>query len=194
MCQVLQLPRSTFYYEAKHRTHEDDITSHIVRIFHESRQNYGTRKIKHELIKLGKAVSRRRIGRIMKELGLVSKYTVAQFKPHSEKPNEDQYSNELNRKFTRNEAFSVVVSDLTYVRVDKKWHYICGFAVQMIYLHGSVIPFTPTLPTHVSPTHVTSIFVTFSNEYITLSLAESTIIVCSIPFAVNFTVAVPPSS
>ncbi|MGM7681382.1 IS3 family transposase [Cytobacillus sp. Hm23] len=127
MCQVLQLPRSTFYYEAKHRIHEDDVTSHIVRIFHESRQNYGTRKIKHELIKLGKTVSRRRIGRVMKEQGLVSNYTVAQFKPHSEKPNEDHYSNELNREFTRNEALSVVVSDLTYVKVDKKWHYICVF-------------------------------------------------------------------
>ncbi|WP_214484959.1 IS3 family transposase, partial [Bacillus sp. SM2101] len=127
MCQVLQLPRSTFYYEAKHRTHEDDVTSHIFRIFHESRQNYGTRKIKHELIKLGKTVSRRRIGRVMKEQGLVSNYTVAQFKPHSEKPNEDHYSNELNREFTRNEALSVVVSDLTSVKVDKKWHYICVF-------------------------------------------------------------------
>ncbi|NCU18508.1 IS3 family transposase [Bacillus sp. P1(2020)] len=42
---------------------------------------YGQRKIKKELEKQGKIVSLRRIGRMMKEQGLVSKYTVAQYKP-----------------------------------------------------------------------------------------------------------------
>lgn len=71
--------------------------------------------------------SRRRIGRIMNEQGLVSTYTVPQFKPHKEKPNESNQANELNREFTQEAELSVVVSDLTYVRVDKKWHYICVF-------------------------------------------------------------------
>lgn len=127
MCKVLQLPRSTYYYEAKERQAEDDITSHIIKIFHDSRQNYGTRKIKKELKKLGKVVSRRRIGRIMKEQGLVSTYTVAQFKPHSNGTNESEQNNALNREFTQTEILSAIVSDLTYVRVNKKWHYICVF-------------------------------------------------------------------
>ncbi|NPC91248.1 IS3 family transposase [Bacillus sp. WMMC1349] len=37
----------------------------MVEIFHQSRQNYCARKIKHELKKHGKIVSRRRIGRII---------------------------------------------------------------------------------------------------------------------------------
>jgi transposase InsO family protein len=127
MCKVLQLSRSTYYYEAKALPSEDDITSNIIQIFHAGRQNYGTRKIKHELKKLGKIVSRRRIGRIMKEQGLVSAYTVAQFKPHANGTNESELKNELNREFTQNKELSVVVSDLTYVRVNKKWHYICLF-------------------------------------------------------------------
>lgn len=127
MCKVLQLPRSTYYYEAKERPCEDDITTDIIEIFHASRQNYGTRKIKHELKKRGKVVSRRRIGRIMNEQGLVSSYTVAQFKPHKVQPNEDEQNNELNRQFTQEQPLSVIVSDLTYVRVNKKWHYICVF-------------------------------------------------------------------
>ena len=49
MCKVLQLPRSTFYYEAKERKNEDDITSDFIEIFNRCRQNYGTRKIKREL-------------------------------------------------------------------------------------------------------------------------------------------------
>jgi putative transposase len=128
MCDVLQLPRSTYYYEAKEQSKsEDELTSAIIDIFNKSRQNYGTRKIKHELKKLGIVASRRRIGRIMKKNGLVSKYTVAQFKPHVDKCNESKAKNELNREFNQQNELSVVVSDLTYVRVENRWHYICLF-------------------------------------------------------------------
>jgi transposase InsO family protein len=58
---------------------------------------------------------------------MLSTYTVAQFKPHKNGTNESEQKNELNREFTQNKEFSVVVSDLTYVRVNKKWHYICLF-------------------------------------------------------------------
>jgi putative transposase len=127
MCKVLQLPRATYYYEVKERVSEDDITSDIIKIFQESRQNYGTRKIKFELKKQGKIVSRRRIGRIMNKQGLVSSYTVAQFKPHAKTCNESAQANVLDREFKQEEQLKAIVSDLTYVRVDKKWHYICVF-------------------------------------------------------------------
>jgi transposase InsO family protein len=128
MSDVLQVPRSTYYYEAKEQTGSvDDLTVHIIDIFYKSRQNYGTRKIKHELKKLGIVSSRRRIGRIMKENGLVSKYTVAQFKPHVDKCNESRIENELDRKFDQQKELTVVVSHLTYVRVENRWHYICLF-------------------------------------------------------------------
>lgn len=128
MCDVLQVPRSTYYYEAKEQEKtEDELSTAIIEIFHKSRQNYGTRKIKVELKKRGLVVSRRRIGRIMKEYGLVSKYTVTQFKPHVDKSNESDVKNELNREFDQEEQLAVIVSDLTYVRVEKKWHYICLF-------------------------------------------------------------------
>ena len=127
MCKVLQIPRSTYYYEAKERVTEDDVTSDVIDIFQASRQNYGTRKIKVELKKRGLIVSRRRIGRIMKEQGLVSAYTVAQFKPHAKSCNESEQKNELNREFDQEKEMTVVVSDLTYVRVNQKWHYVCVF-------------------------------------------------------------------
>ncbi len=127
MCKVLQIPRSTYYYESKERPSEDDITSHIIRIFQNSRQNYGTRKIKVELEKSGHQVSRRRIGRIMAEQGLVSSYTFAQFKPYAKSCNESETKNELNREFNQEEELTVVVSDLSYVRVNQKWHYLCVF-------------------------------------------------------------------
>ena len=63
----------------------------------------------------------------MKENGLVSKYTVAQFKPYVDKCNESKVKNVLNREFDQQKELSVVVSDLTYVRVENRWHYICLF-------------------------------------------------------------------
>lgn len=126
MCLVLQISRSSYYYEAKTRENsEDQIRTLIIEIFHKSRQNYGTRKIKIELKKQGYVVSRRRIGRIMKEEGLVSSYTVAQFKPQKASCNEEKVENQLNRQFDQQEELAVVVSDLTYVRVKGTWHYIC---------------------------------------------------------------------
>ena len=126
MCDVLDLPRSTYYYEAKVRDNQDDeLTALIFKIFKESRNIYGQRKIKKELEKLGWQVSRRRIGRIMKEQGLVSKYTVAQYKPKKTTVNESEIENTLNREFNQDEELKMIVSDLTYVRVQQKWHYIC---------------------------------------------------------------------
>jgi putative transposase len=126
MCSVLQLPRSTFYYEAKElKYHEGDIVEAVVDIFHRNRKAYGTRKIKVKLLEWGFVVSRRRIGRIMKECGLVSTYTVAQYKPHQAAVNEECIANTLNREFAQTEVKRMVVSDLTYVKVQNQWHYIC---------------------------------------------------------------------
>lgn len=77
MCEVLQIARSTFYYESKEKEIEEEVTTSIVEIFHTNRKAYGTRKIKGKLKEQGFIVSRRRIGRIMSEQGLVSTYTIS---------------------------------------------------------------------------------------------------------------------
>lgn len=61
----------------------------------------------------------------MRENGLVSVYTVAQYKPHVDSCNESKVANELDRQFEQEEQLAVVVSDLTYVRVEQKWQYVC---------------------------------------------------------------------
>ncbi|MEF7439956.1 IS3 family transposase [Paenibacillus lautus] len=125
MCDVLQMARSTFYYEAKEQRKEDTLTKAIVEIFRKNRKVYGTRKIKVKLQEQGFIVSRRRIGRIMKEQGLVSTYTVAQYTPHKTACNEATTTNVLDREFEQTEVKRFVVSDLTYVKVQNRWHYIC---------------------------------------------------------------------
>jgi transposase InsO family protein len=104
---------------------ESKIEKHIIDIFHRSRNNYGTRKIKVELDNLGYQVSRRRIARIMKENALVSNYTVAQYKVHNKGCNESNISNIVDRSFDDRDKLEVAVSDLTYVRVGDRWNYVC---------------------------------------------------------------------
>lgn len=129
MCEVLQLPRSTYYYKPEPASNEEEqkLEHAVVNIFKASRNNYGTRKIKVELSKRELGASRRKIGRIMNKHGLVSSYTVAQYKPFKSESNESKVKNELGRQFDQDEPFAVVVSDLTYVRVAGKWHYVCLF-------------------------------------------------------------------
>ena len=61
--------------------------------------------------------SRRRNGRIMKQEGLVSTYTTAQFHAQKDTCNESKAANVVNRQFDEQPYRNVVVSDLTYVQV-----------------------------------------------------------------------------
>ena len=113
MCDVLSIPRSTFYYEHLEKPCEEELVEVIKTIFKKSRNNYGTRKIKIELQKKNLTISRRRIGRLMKQQGLVSTYTIAQYKPYKSTVNEAPVKNKLNRAFDGQEAVTVVVINLT---------------------------------------------------------------------------------
>ena len=62
----------------------------------------------------------------MQEQGLVRLTQWPSLSPY-EICNESEQKNELNREFDQEEEMTVIVSDLTYVRVNQKWHYICVF-------------------------------------------------------------------
>ncbi|WP_110952830.1 IS3 family transposase [Anaerosinus massiliensis] len=125
MCKVLQIPRSTYYYEAKANPDESKLVANIVDIFKASRNNYGTRKIKSDLKDRNIIASRRRIGRIMRQEGLISSYTTAQFRPQKDTCNESKTKNVVDRQFSEQPYRNAIVSDLTYVRVGMSWNYIC---------------------------------------------------------------------
>ncbi len=61
----------------------------------------------------------------MKQRGLKSSYTSAHFKHHSSTCNEAKTANVLARDFLEKQLLEAIVTDLIYVRVGKKWHYIC---------------------------------------------------------------------
>lgn len=125
MCKLLNVTRSSGYYQSQNVVIDHELEQMILKIFKDSRNNYGTRKIKHVLAKHVYTVSRRKIAKIMKKYGLVSNYTVKHYKVHRSNVNEEVVDNVVNRQFNDRTRLDVAVSDLTYVRVKNRWHYIC---------------------------------------------------------------------
>lgn len=122
MCKSLGISCSSYYYKPIMKTIDSKLENQVIEIFNKSLKNYGTRKIKE---KLEMPVSRRKIGLIMSKYNLVSKYTLKRYKNHKTAVNEDEIPNEVNREFNGRALSEVVVSDLTNVRVETAWNYIC---------------------------------------------------------------------
>lgn len=125
MCKLLNISRSLVYYTYKNRKSDSELEQLIIKILKESKNNYGSRKIKVKLKEYAFIISLRRIRRIMKKYGLVSNYTIKQFKTHHLKVNNDDIPNIVNRNFNNRNFLEVIISDLTYVRVLNKWCYVC---------------------------------------------------------------------
>ena len=130
MCDLLKISKATFYrsYNAKKDklVKQKTITELVIKIFNENRQSYGWRRIKVGLLKqYGIQASRRIIRRIMKDNLLISTYQEKNFKVSKSKGGKHEINNVLNRDFNNKEEFVFVISDLTYVRVNSSWNYVC---------------------------------------------------------------------
>ena len=99
-----------------------------IREIHEkSRKNYGERRIKDDLADMGKTVSRKRIGRLMKEEGLACK-TKRKFKATTDSShNKPVAENLLKRDFSRAQPDQAYVGDITYIPTREGWLYLSVF-------------------------------------------------------------------
>ena len=125
-CKILGISRGSYYYEVKPPKDESHLEKAVKETFEENRGVYGSPKLKKALAKKKIIMSKRKICRIMDRFGLISAYTHKKHKkPIATQVNEAATRNLLDRQFDNQAKLAVVVSDLTYVRVREKWHYIC---------------------------------------------------------------------
>ncbi|WP_057520772.1 IS3 family transposase [Staphylococcus aureus] len=73
MCKVLKILRSTYYDSIKRRDNKNtkddsNVERAVINIFNSNRKVFGTGRIKNNLNDKGLSVSRRKIGRIMKNI------------------------------------------------------------------------------------------------------------------------------
>ncbi len=103
----------------------DPIAGEVVAAFERHNREYGAGRLKTRLAARGIVASRRRISRIMRENGLVSRYARAKYRPHAAKPNEADLPNLPGRRFDGWPPRTHLVSDLAYVRTGRRWSYVC---------------------------------------------------------------------
>ena len=131
LCDTLKVRRSTFYHYLLRRPAEtqnakqDAVLKPMIReIFDQSKQRFGSKKIRVKLLERGIRVSAKRICRLMKEMDLVC--AAPTIKRNYRKWNSRQYmKNKLNREFTQTMPNQAWVSDITYVKSQGQKYYVC---------------------------------------------------------------------
>jgi len=129
MCYYLRVSHSSYYVwrnstKINLQKENEELTEMIKEIFAESRQTYGTRRIKQKLTKLGKRISRRRIARLMKKAQLYCK-TKRKFKvTTNSKHNHAISPNLLKRQFNVSQPDQYWVGDITYIPTRNGWLYL----------------------------------------------------------------------
>lgn len=129
MCKVFEISRSSYYHwlkcdKPKSKRKYEAIKVQIAQLHKRSKRTYGSPRITDDLIDRGHEVSRATVSRLMKEMGLRSiaakKFKATTNSNHSLKVAE----NHLDRNFNPGQLNAAWVSDITYIRINEKWHYL----------------------------------------------------------------------
>ena len=115
LIEVAGIPRSTYYYYAKHRADEDkykEVKEEISAVFAENKGRYGYRRITKELHNREYIINHKTVQRLMKEMGLVCKVRMKKY--HSYKGEVGKIApNLLNRDFRAEKPDEKWVTDVT---------------------------------------------------------------------------------
>ena len=130
LCEALDIARGTFYNyifrRADHSKREEaqvELMRLVQQVFDDSSQRFGAEKIRVTLTESGVCVSTKRIAAIMRELGLQSVRPDA--KKQYKKQQQYKKQNLLERQFTAEHPNQILVSDITYFKVNDYWVYLC---------------------------------------------------------------------
>lgn len=132
LCRVLSVSRSGYYEwlsrpPSERKKEDEALKAKISEIHDNSRQTYGTRRIKDDLKDQEKTVSRKRISRLMNEEGLSCK-TKRKFKATTDsRHNKPVSRNILKRDFNRDQTDKAYVGDITYIPTREGWLYLAVF-------------------------------------------------------------------
>ena len=141
MCKVFKVDKSSYYNWIKNgcliQKVDEKLNELIEIIFIQSRQTYGTRRIKDKLLeRYGVIVSRKRIRNILRQLGLFVKMK-RRFKVMTTDSNHSLpiAPNILNRDFYASKVDEKYVGDITYIPTSEGWQALNYFQNFLILLH-----------------------------------------------------------
>jgi putative transposase len=128
MCRVLELSKSGYYAwrgrDPSKRDQENEVLSQkIVKIHDESRGTYGSPRVTAELEAQGFMANRKRVARLMAQMGLSGELR-PKFRKADAEPTAEIAPNLLARQFDVGEPDRVWVSDITYIWTIAGWLYL----------------------------------------------------------------------
>ena len=118
LLQIAQLPRSTFYYHAKHQKADKyaNAKEEITRIFHENKGRYGYRRITAVLKSCGFTINHKTVQRLMKEMELICRVRMKKYRSYKGEQG-TVVPNLLNQEFTAEKPNQKWVTDVTEFRL-----------------------------------------------------------------------------
>jgi len=131
LCRALRVNRSTYYkhYQKKESNRSQENQRNrisILEIYIKAKKRFGAHKINQKLkSEYGIKISEGRVYRLMKGMELPK---ISRVKPQVGKKavqNDGNLPNLLKKQFDVPKPNQIWVSDITYVKVGGKWHYIC---------------------------------------------------------------------
>ena len=120
-CQLLNLNRSTGYYQPMGVSDEDLKLMRLIDEIHLKRPFYGSRRIRDDLQDLGYPVNRKRVQRLMRKMGIMALYP----KVNTSRPGKGhKIYPYLLRGLTIDRPNHVWATDLTYIPMAKGFVYV----------------------------------------------------------------------
>jgi putative transposase len=131
MCQFLDVSRSGYYEwvkrgESRRKTNDRQLAERIQSIFEQSKGRYGSPRIYEELRDQGIRCSRKRVARLMREMGLKARPKRKFKETTNSKHDHPVAPNRLNRQFQTDAPNQVWVADITYIRTFEGWLYLAA--------------------------------------------------------------------
>lgn len=129
MCKVLNVSKSSYYKwlngGISERAKNDKILKkEIEDIFNMSKQTYGSPRITEELKRRGRVISKPKVAKIMRQLGLESKVK-RKYKTTTDSNHKFPVAaNIIKRNFKPERINQTWVSDITYIRTLQGWLYL----------------------------------------------------------------------
>ncbi len=131
ICRTIGINHSTFSNNSKRRKvvtkyeiHDSFLKTHILRIYNESGERFGAKKILEKLATENIRTSIRKVSLLMRELNIKSKRRNNPVKTAS-KPKYFYYKDKLRQNFNQTQPNTFWVGDVTCIKIHDNRYYLC---------------------------------------------------------------------
>lgn len=131
-CKTLNISRSGFYEylqrkPSKRAIENEVLCQYIKRIFEENKGRYGAIRIAKSLEKENMCINHKRVGKLMRSMGMYAKGTKYHYKHYYKRTNNEERPNLLNQVFRAEGKNQIWAGDITYIHTKRGYLYLAVF-------------------------------------------------------------------